>query len=127
MQSALPEAPAHKITVKGQDAMPTGQTRGAEAASQPEWLVHIEAEPRVRSGEVLQRVAEVNKPPSPLLESAPPTILWPTQHYIPNSADQETAEATFQSSWSVLIAIKLTRKETASGNLWLRESSTGNT
>lgn len=45
MQSALPAAPAHKITVKGQDAMPTGQTGGAGAAGQPEWLVHIEAEP----------------------------------------------------------------------------------
>lgn len=54
MQTALPEAPAHKITVKSQDAMPTGQTGGAEAASQPEWLVHIEAEPRVRSGEALR-------------------------------------------------------------------------
>lgn len=34
-QSSTPSGPAHVITVKGQDATPCGQTRGAEAAVQP--------------------------------------------------------------------------------------------
>ena len=60
MQSALPKAPVHPRAVKAQAAAPT--------AIQPEGLVPIEAVPRVRGREALQRVAESSKSPSPRLE-----------------------------------------------------------
>lgn len=72
-QSSTPSGPAHVITVKGQEATPCGQTREAEAAVQPKWPVYIEAEPRIRGWEVLQRVAVIKKSPSPLQESPSPT------------------------------------------------------
>lgn len=48
------------IAAKGQNAISTGQASRAEAAIQTEWPVHIEAEPRVRGREAVQRMAVVN-------------------------------------------------------------------
>lgn len=46
------------------------QTIGAEVKIRPGWLVHNEAEPRVRNKEVVQRVVAFHKPPSQDKESS---------------------------------------------------------
>lgn len=53
------------IPEKGQGAAPTGKTRAAEAAIQPEWPVYTEAESRVEDREVGQGVVADDQPPLP--------------------------------------------------------------
>lgn len=86
-----------------------GQTKGAEAAIQPEWLVDIKVKSRVRSREVLQKMAVVKKlsvvenlPPSP--PSCGPLGI------IALTADCEWAKTTFLSDLNSLKQNSLKRK-----------------
>lgn len=81
-----------------------GQTQGAEAAFQPEWLVNTEVDSTIRGREMVQRVAAVAQLPSPGKESHrcwnlaplhPPVPLPSPKHYNPPLADCKEEE-TFQ-------------------------------
>lgn len=107
----LAAAPTNMIAVNGQSAISTGQASGAEAAIQTEWPVHIEAEPRVRGREAVQRVAVVNSyhhQTNKATNTGFPlsSLLWPAWHYNPHSADYKGAEASLQPKWSVLIVVE---------------------
>lgn len=53
------------IAEKDQNAAHSGQTTSTETAIRPGWLAHIEPEPKVRSRELMQKVAVFYNLPSP--------------------------------------------------------------
>lgn len=95
------------IAVKSRGATPTGQTGEAETAIRPGWLAHIEAEPRVRGREAVQRGAVFHKLPS-LDKEIYRLRKWPTSHprmacpVVKSSLGrlQEKKKKTFLPKWS---------------------------
>lgn len=80
-----PVALANAIAVKGWGTNPIGQTKGADTANKPGGPAHIEAEPRVKSREVVQKLGIpqtiITLPRySQMQEPAyHPILLWPTR------------------------------------------------
>lgn len=62
---AFAAASADAIAVNGWDATTTDKLEGVETVIGPGWLAYIEADPRIRGKEAVQRVPAFHTMPSP--------------------------------------------------------------